>query len=89
MKQFKDNQRVRFIVSKYEPSSVREEWLPGKIGTVVRLRMSDDGAWVRMDDAIPDEIASFPASDKRRNHVLLYPHECEPEHRQAADKVKG
>lgn len=54
-------------------------WLRGKIGTVVRLRMCDDGAWINMDQDIPDELRSFPADDasRRGNHVLLYPDECE------------
>lgn len=54
--------------------------LHGKTGTVVRLRHADTGAWVNMDDALPDERRSFPADDPhgRANHVLLYPEDCVP-----------
>lgn len=55
--------------------------LRGKVGTVKRCRRGDDGAWVRMDDPIPDEMRLFPADDEhgRGNDVLLYPEECMPE----------
>lgn len=51
--------------------------LEGKTGTIERLRLSDDGAWVAMDKPLPEELASFPMGDGRRNHFLLYPDDCE------------
>jgi hypothetical protein len=50
----------------------------GKVGTVVRIRMQDNGAWIEMDDPLPEELASFELGDNRRNHIIFYPEECEP-----------
>lgn len=74
MKTFKNGQRV--ILDQPEMHKA----LRGKIGTVVRLRRCDNGAWVRMDEDVPDELRSFPANDEagRGNHVMLYPEECSP-----------
>ena len=54
--------------------------LHGMGGTVKRLRMGDNGAWVAMDGPVPDELRYFPSDDihARGNHVLLYPEECDP-----------
>lgn len=51
----------------------------GKVGTVVRKRIADNGAWVNMHDDLPDDLRSFPADDRagRGNHIILYPEECE------------
>lgn len=70
MREFRANQRVKVT----DPGLV----LHGKTGRVVRLRIGDDCAWVRMDDPIPDDITSFPAGDARHNDVLLVPCECSP-----------
>lgn len=50
----------------------------GNIGKVVRLRISDNGAWVRMEKRLTDS-GDFPFSepDERANHTLLYPDQCE------------
>ncbi len=45
--------------------------LVGWTGTIVRPRISDNGAWVRFDKDIPEAIQTF--NDDRRNDVLLYP----------------
>jgi hypothetical protein len=75
MERFKFNQRVR-IVSQ-DGLSEREQ-LIGKLGTVVRCRYGDNGAWINMDDPLDEKLTSFPARDPRRNHILMYPEECEP-----------
>lgn len=51
----------------------------GKTGTIVRLRMADNGAWADMDDDLPGDLRSFPADDPhgRSNHTILYPDQCE------------
>lgn len=71
IRKFNNNQRVRVSEPKNQ--------LLGKAGTVVRLRRADDGAWVNMDDALPDNLRSFPAGDKagRENHTILFPEECD------------
>jgi hypothetical protein len=50
----------------------------GETGTVVRLRIADDGAWVRLDRIPPNNQypMPFPLDDDRANHVLLYPCDC-------------
>lgn len=53
--------------------------LLGKHGTVVRLLIRSQEAWVRMDENLPDDLASFPEDDARHNHVLLWPDQCEKE----------
>jgi hypothetical protein len=68
MKRFQRAQRIRVV---------NREPLNGKTGVVCRLLMRDDSAWVNMDEAIPEDVASFPEDDQRRNHVLLYPEDCE------------
>lgn len=67
MRRFENSQRVKVL----------EGLLEGKIGVVVRLRMADNGAWVEMDEDIPESMRSFPANDSRGKHVLLYPEDCE------------
>lgn len=53
--------------------------LNGTTGTVTRLRRSDDGAWVNIDQGLPDSLRQFPADDSagRGNHIVLAPEECE------------
>ena len=70
MQSFKRDQRVR-VASDYEDGR-----LHGKVGTVHRIR-TDGGAWVEMDDPLPDDLCRFPADDPRGKHVQLYPEECE------------
>ena len=69
MKRFKNQQRV-MVNEKFDP-------LKGKLGTVVRLRRADNGAWIKMDDALPLGLASFPSDDSRCNDIVLYPDECD------------
>ena len=59
---------------------IRDHELDGKLGTVVRLRISDGNAWVDVDDGLPDALRQFPADDEhgRGNRIILQPHECEP-----------
>jgi len=64
----KDGQRVRVVATDHP--------LVGWSGTVVRLRFGDDGAWVKMDDELPEGCALFPPNDSRARHALLYPDEC-------------
>lgn len=69
MKRFQNGQRVQ--VNRTRPD------LTGKFGTVVWLLHHDDSAWVAMDEDIPEELARFPIGDARRNHVNLWPDECD------------
>jgi hypothetical protein len=68
MIRFRDGQRV--VVKD------RNSALYGKMGRVVRCRMSDDGAWVCMNADLPKPLRSFSKGDPRFRHVLLYPDEC-------------
>jgi hypothetical protein len=63
-------QRVRI-------TSESKDEMVGKLGTVVRLRRTDNGAWVNMDRDLPIALRSFPEHDPRRRHMLVYPDECE------------
>lgn len=47
------------------------------LGTVVRMRRGDEGAWIALDERGPDAIHPFPADDHRACHVLAYPEDCE------------
>jgi len=52
--------------------------LRGRTGRVWRLRFCDDGAWVQINGAdIGHALARFPQGDSRRNHVVLFPEQCE------------
>jgi hypothetical protein len=67
---FRNGQRVEVTAADHP--------LVGQTGRVVRLRNADYGAWVDMDAPLPDELRSFPETDSRGNHYLLYPDECRP-----------
>lgn len=67
---FKRGMRVR-IANPAHP-------LFGEVGTVVRPRMQDRGAWVRMDKDV-GRLASFSPDDARHNDVLLFPDDAEKE----------
>lgn len=70
MKRFKDGQRVRVVA--------KGSLLTGCTGVVVRLRRSDDCAWVEMNADLPETLyARFPRDDPRARHVLLDPADCE------------
>jgi hypothetical protein len=68
MKKFENKQRI--VVDKGP--------LEGLEGTVVRLRRSDECAWVSMDERFYEDssIYPFPADDSRATHTLLHPWEC-------------
>lgn len=63
MEQFRNGQRIGY---------------QGRLGTVVRLRHCDDGAWVDMDMGPVGDERRFPDDDPhgRGRHVLLYPEDC-------------
>ena len=59
--------------------------LTGRTGTVHRLRRADNGAWVRMDEDLPEDLVLFTdADDPRHRDVCLYPEQCAP-----ADEVRS
>jgi hypothetical protein len=46
----------------------------GMQGTVARVRMQDDGAWVALDQRSAQEgVHPFPEDDDRGTHTLCYP----------------
>lgn len=71
LQRFGHLQRVKVV----NPDDAHET-LRNETGTVVRLLRRDYSAWIRMDQPIPDSLRSFPATDDRGNHVLLWPDEC-------------
>lgn len=79
MESFRNHQRVRVVqvspgASDYDKGKVSQ--LIGKVGSVVRLRRADTGAWVRMDEPLPVAIRNFPEGDERAHDFILYPDEC-------------
>ena len=70
MQRFDYPQRVRVTLPEHP--------CVGKTGKVHRIRISDNGAWVNMDDPLPPDLRSFEIGDSRANHIILYPNECEP-----------
>ena len=52
--------------------------LLGRCGTITRKLMRDEYAWVNMDHPLPEHLARFPVGDSRRNHIILWPDECQP-----------
>lgn len=68
MRNFTDKQAVKVTQAEHP--------LFEKIGDVRRIRMGDNGAWVRMREPIPDDMTAF--NDDRKNDVVLYPEQCEP-----------
>lgn len=47
-------------------------------GVVVRMRKSDSGAWVALDERSPQMgVHPFPEDDSRGRHVLTFPEFCE------------
>lgn len=73
MKTFNSISKVRVTNPDEERAALR-----GKTGTVVRLLIRDQSAWVIMDEPIPETLARFPKGDERHTHVNLWPDECEP-----------
>jgi hypothetical protein len=71
MDTFKLNQKIR-ITNQEHP-------LAGLTGIVVRPRISDPAAWVRIDQDFPLEHHPFiNPTDPRHQHILLDPQDCEP-----------
>lgn len=68
-KTFRCAKRIRVI----DPEHI----MKGETGSIERLRIGDDGAWVCMDKEPPAELQSFPQGDSRHNNILLYPDQCE------------
>jgi hypothetical protein len=75
MNSFRNSQRVRIVA---QDGLDERTFLIGKVGTVVRCRYGDNGAWIDMDEPLDENLTIFPAGDRRRNHILMYPEECEP-----------
>jgi hypothetical protein len=73
MERFTQGQRVKIAHGEYVAS------MEGWAGSVHRLRIADTGAWVRMDQEVPSEHRKFGGADERKNDLLLFPEECEPE----------
>ena len=70
MDHFRKGMRVTVV-------SPDESSLKGYVGTVTRLRIADEGAWIRMDELLPEGLANFPLGDPRHRDYTLYPDECE------------
>jgi hypothetical protein len=68
MNSFGNNVRVR--VTEAGP-------LLGKAGTIVRLCMGDNAAWVKMDEDLPHDLRAFWPPDERANNIKLHPEQCE------------
>jgi hypothetical protein len=52
----------------------------GRTGSVIRICISNDCAWIRCDQALPAEMRSFSADDPRHNDARVYKDECEEIH---------
>jgi hypothetical protein len=74
MTEFTLHQRVR--VRDGVGATVDHPGLAGKTGTVVEMTASRDWHWVNMDEDVPESLAW--SRYRRRNHVKLYPEDCEP-----------
>lgn len=73
MLSFKDGQRVMVRLAE----NGVEVNAPGR---VMRRRMQDRGAWIRLDERHADEsVHPFPCGDDggRENHTLAYPEDCD------------
>jgi hypothetical protein len=73
MLRFMNGQRVQ--INNPSPDHNRIE---GWVGTVARLRKTDDAAWVKMARDLPRNLQSFPADDDWHRHIILWPDECKP-----------
>lgn len=67
MRCFQNDQRV-FVKHDADGNQIKA------VGTVVRLRRADDGAWINLDQRHPR--CPFPADDPRSNHVIAFPEDC-------------
>lgn len=75
MKRFHTGQRVvvRAAVAAVGDGAGNRIETASLLGTVVRVRRGDNGAWVRLDERGPEELHAFPVDDSRALHVLTYP----------------
>jgi hypothetical protein len=70
MRRFATAQRV-FVIVDHAGNRI------DRAGTVRRLRRSDDGAWVELDER--HECCPFPADDASRDKwIQAYPEDCRP-----------
>jgi hypothetical protein len=67
---FQLRQKVR-VTDGYDPR------LNGMTGSVCRLLHRDSSAWIDMDQDVPSDLANFIDGDPRRNHINVFPDECE------------
>ena len=65
MRSFKLGQRIQ----------VTDGDLKHQFGIIRRIRMSDHGAWVEMENDLPKDMQVF-TDDERKRHVMLYPNIC-------------
>lgn len=77
VKRFHYGQRMLVRVCQVGFTSVR--LVPRALGTVVRLRICDDAAWIQLDERSSGDVHPFPADDPsgRGTHVLAFPDDCE------------
>lgn len=69
MNEFKHNMRVKITDTNHP--------LHGNFGTVMKLNVLDDLAWVRMDHRENiKRVFPFPRTDNRSNYTLLAPEQC-------------
>jgi len=81
---FELNQRVtvtnvgRIATSRGEDAA---RWLLDRPGVVLALAKDTEGAWVRLDEALPPALRGhYPDKHPLGRNVLLFPWECEPAH---------
>lgn len=72
LERFENQMRIRVVDPDEEHAPLKDH-----VGLVVRLRMQDESAWIRMVDPLPEGVAVFPKDDERRDHVILWPDECD------------
>lgn len=71
MRRFNNGQRITVVAA--------DSPFIGESGTLVRLLRRSNEAWVNMDRDLPIDLRSFPDGDERKNHVCLWPQDCQPE----------
>lgn len=47
------------------------------VGSIVRMRRCDDGAWIRLDVRQPEHFHPFHEGDERSNDVIAFPENCD------------
>lgn len=69
MERFRCGQRVKMIDT--------DSPLLDRVGTVHRLLIRDESAWVAMNEPIPAVMIRSPHGDARCDYVNLWPDQCE------------